>query len=48
VWGDPLEIELGQAAVDSYGQEMMTAFDKVMECTDDQIYDGRVVLSGNG
>ncbi|SVC86868.1 uncharacterized protein METZ01_LOCUS339722, partial [marine metagenome] len=46
VWGDPAESESGQAAVDTYGQEMMAAFDKVTECTDDQMYDGRVVGLG--
>jgi len=45
VWGNPDEQKLGVAAVEAYGQEMMAAFNTVTDCSEEQMYDGRVVLA---
>jgi hypothetical protein len=45
VWGNPDEEKLGTAAVEAYGQEMMAAFNTVTDCSEEQLYDGRVVLA---
>ena len=41
LWGDPAEMDQGNAAVAQYGQDMMQAANGISTCSDEQIWDGR-------